>query len=124
MSNKEIIIFIKAKLRLKTTEEGGRWSGIKTGYRPNHVFEYNRKGNFIATYIGEINFGKEWIQLGEDEIVTVTFLYRESMGKFLKVGNFWWIHEGRKLVGEAEILEVLQPPTKRRIAERSLGLCF
>jgi hypothetical protein len=105
MSNMDLIT-IKAKLRLKTTDEGGRWSGIKTGYRPNHVFEYNKNGNFITTYVGEITFDKEWIQLGDEETVTVRFLPEQSIEKYLRVGNLWWIHEGQKLVGEAEILEV------------------
>jgi translation elongation factor EF-Tu-like GTPase len=98
---------IKANLRLKTTEEGGRWSGIKTGYRPNHVFEYTDKGHFNTTYVGEINFDKEWIQLGDNEIVTVTFPLDRSVEKYLEVGRRWWIHEGQKLVGEAEIIEVI-----------------
>jgi translation elongation factor EF-Tu-like GTPase len=97
---------IKARLRLKTTDEGGRFSGIKTSYRPNHVFEYNDKGNFITTYIGQIDFDKEWIQLGEEEEVTVTFILDPSIENYLTVGRHWWIHEGKKLVGEAEIIEV------------------
>ena len=36
-------INIKAKLRLYPTENGGRKTGIKTGYRPNHVFEDTKK---------------------------------------------------------------------------------
>ena len=105
MSNTDLIT-IKAKLRLKTTDEGGRHSWIKTGYRPNHVFEYNKKGNFITTYIGEITFDKEWIQLGDEEIVTVRFIPGQSIDKYMNVGQKWWIHEGQRLVGEAEILEV------------------
>lgn len=85
--NERDLITIKAKLRLRTTNEGGRWSGIKTGYRPNHVFEYNDKETLQTTYNGEITFNKEWIQLGDNETVTVK-------------------HEGQRLVGEAEILEV------------------
>lgn len=105
MSSNDLIT-IKARLRLKTTDEGGRWSGIKTGYRPDHVFEYNKKGNFTMAYIGDITFEKEWIQPGENEIVTVRFLYRQSLEKYIKVGRKWWIHEGGNPVGEAEILEV------------------
>jgi hypothetical protein len=105
MDKKEFIT-IQAKLRLKTTAEHGRWSGIKTGYRPNHVFEYNKKGRFTSTYIGEITFDKEWIQLGDEEIVTVNFVPGRSIEKYLNIGNKWWIHEGQKLVGEAEILKV------------------
>ena len=105
MNNTDIIT-IKAKLRLKTTDEGGRHSGIKTGYRPNHVFDYSKKENLIITYIGEITFDKEWIQLGDEEIVTVTFIRDQPIDKYLNVGQKWWVHEGRRLVGEAEILEV------------------
>jgi len=33
------LIIVKAKITMKTTEEGGRQSGFTSGYRPNHVFE-------------------------------------------------------------------------------------
>lgn len=100
------LITVKAKLRLLTAAEGGRWSGIKTGYRPNHVFEYNSNGNLLTTYMGEIMFDKEWIQVGDEEIVTVRFIRGQSIDKYLTVGQKWWIHEGPHLVGHAEILEV------------------
>jgi len=58
------------------------------------------------TYIGDITFDKEWIQLGEEEIVTVRFIPGQSIKKYLNAGQKWWIHEGQRLVGEAEILEV------------------
>jgi translation elongation factor EF-Tu-like GTPase len=100
------LITIKAKLRLKTADEGGRHTGIKTKYRPNHIFECTKKGNFITTYIGEITFDKEWIQFGDEEIVTVRFIPGQSIHKYLNVGQKWRIHERQRLVGEAEILEV------------------
>jgi hypothetical protein len=102
------LITIKVKLRLKTTSEGGRWSGISSGYRPNHVFEYNKKGNFNTSFIGEITFDKEWIQLGEEEIVTISFIPGQ-VEKYLNVGQKWWLHEGKQLVGEAEILQEIEP---------------
>ena len=105
MTNNDLVT-IKAKLRLRTTEEGGRWSGIKSGYRPNHVFEYNDKGLLQNTYIGEITFDKDWIHLGDEEIVTVIFIPGESINKYLNLGQKWWIHEGQRLVGEAEIVKV------------------
>ena len=46
---------IKARLTIYSTDTGGRKTGIKTGYRPNHVFEYE-KGMFKQTYIGQITF--------------------------------------------------------------------
>lgn len=100
------LIAIKAKLRLKATEEGGRHSWVTTGYRPNFVFEYNKKGNFITSYIGEITFDKERLQPGDEGIVTVNFLPGQSVENYLSVGQKLWIHEGARLVGEADILEV------------------
>jgi hypothetical protein len=69
------VIEIKAKLTLYSTENGGRNSGIKTGYRPNHVFEYRENSSeFLMTYIGQIDFEKEWILPNETAIVKVRFL--------------------------------------------------
>ncbi len=46
------IIEIKAKLTLYSSEKGERKTGIKTGYRPNHVFEYkDNSSDFVTTYI-------------------------------------------------------------------------
>jgi translation elongation factor EF-Tu-like GTPase len=97
---------VKAKFRLKPTEEGGRMSGIKSGYRPNHVFEY-KDGSMISAYMGEIKFdGQEWIEPGEGKFVTVQFTRGQEIERFLTIGRLWWIHEGNRLVGEAVIVEV------------------
>jgi hypothetical protein len=99
--------FVKAKLKLIATENGGRFTPIFTNYRPNHVFEYV-DGMFIQTYIGEIQFSKEEsIEPGEEKIVIVRFLYVPVLEKYLQVGRIWWIHEGGRKVGEAEIIELL-----------------
>jgi hypothetical protein len=100
-------IYVKAKLTLRTTADGGRQTGIKTGYRPNHVFEYNKNDQFLNTYIGQIDFDKDKIILpGETEIVTVCFLSHPDLDKYLHVGRQWFIHEGNKLLGQAEIISM------------------
>ena len=99
--------YVEAKLTLRTTEEGGRKTGIKTGYRPNHVFEYNKDGNFLTTYIGEIQFDPDkTIMPGETAMVTVHFLLIPEVQKYLTVGRHWFIHEGSRLLGNAEITKV------------------
>jgi translation elongation factor EF-Tu-like GTPase len=101
-------IVIKAKLTLYPTEISGRKTGIKTGYRPNHVFEYkDNSTDFVTTYIGQIEFEKEWILPNETEIVTVRFLKSQNISKLINKGRVWWIHEGQNKLGEAEILEIL-----------------
>ena len=101
------LIIVKAKIYLKTTKEGGRTSGIKTGYRPNHAFEQPKNIRNIQTFIGDIQFDdQEFIEPGETKIVTVRFIRNETVEKFITVGQKWFIYEVPKLVGDGEILEV------------------
>jgi translation elongation factor EF-Tu-like GTPase len=96
---------VKAKVKLNKTEEGGRRIGILSGYRPNHVFEYNAKGNFLDTYIGDIVFDEPSpIEPGEARVVTVRFAINQPIEKYLNKGQKWWIHEGSHVVGEAEMI--------------------
>ncbi|HHC81191.1 MAG TPA: hypothetical protein ENK46_15020 [Flavobacteriia bacterium] len=102
------IIEIEAKLTLYSTESGGRQTGIKTGYRPNHVFEYKKNStDFITTYIGQIDFEKELILPSETEIVKVRFLKHQNISELVEKGRVWWIHEGQRKIGEAEILGII-----------------
>ncbi|NRR93404.1 hypothetical protein HSX10_17655 [Winogradskyella undariae] len=102
------IIEIKAKFTLYPTENGGKKSGIKTGYRPNHVFAYKENSSDFATaYVGQIDFEKEWILPNDSETVTVRFLKGGNISELIKKGRVWWIHEGRRKVGEAEVLEII-----------------
>lgn len=98
---------IQARLTLRTKAEGGRQTGIKTGYRPNHVFEYNLEGNFLNTYIGEVEFeADKTILPGETSIVSVCFLKQPDLEKYLHIGRLWYFHEGSKLIGHAEIIAI------------------
>ena len=102
------IIEVRAKLTLYTTENGGRENGIKTGYRPNHVFEYlENPTDFKTTYMGIIEFEKEWILPGETANVKVTFIKNQNIVELIKIGRIWRIHEGRWKIGEAQITEIL-----------------
>jgi hypothetical protein len=99
------LITLKAKLTLKNTRDGGRETGIVSGYRPNHVFEYLATGQIKDTFIGDIQFdGAKFIEPGESREVTVRFLINQPIEKYLDKGRKWWLHEGPKVMGEAEIL--------------------
>ena len=101
-------IDIKAKLTLYPTEQGGRKTGIKTNYRPNHVFEYRENSSdFVTTYIGQIEFEKELILPSEIENVKVRFLKHQNIADLIEKGRIWWIYEGPNKIGEAEITEIL-----------------
>lgn len=98
------LFIVKAKIRLKLTEDGGRKTGIISGYRPNHVFEYTPEGKLQRTYIGDINFEGEDLMPGEERIATVRFLAINELDKYLTKGRKWWLHEGPNIIGEAEVL--------------------
>ena len=99
------LLSIKAKLKLKKKEEGGRQTGFISGYRPNHVFEYNDNGQLLQTYIGDIIFeGKPTIEPGEEREVTVRFIMNQPIEKYLDKGRTWRIHEGVRQIGQAEII--------------------
>jgi translation elongation factor EF-Tu-like GTPase len=103
------LIIVEARIYFKTSKEGGRNSGIKSGYRPNHVFEQPKDLKNIRTYIGDILFDEqELIQPGETKIVTVRFLRNPIVEQYIKVGQRWFIYEVPRLVAEGEIIEILQ----------------
>ncbi|MFT6922202.1 MAG: hypothetical protein ACJA1C_001204 [Crocinitomicaceae bacterium] len=103
------IIYVKAFLKMKTTSDGGRETGFKSGLRPNHVFEYEN-GKILSVYIGDIQFeAQELIMPGEEKEVTIRFLFHQPIEQYLHIGRKWWIHEGSKCTGEAEILEIELP---------------
>jgi translation elongation factor EF-Tu-like GTPase len=100
------LIIVKAKITMKPTEEGGRQSGFKSGYRPNHVFELPDDLRNLKAYIGDIQFaGQELIEPGETKIVTVRFLKIADIDNYITVGRKWFINEAAKTVGFGEILE-------------------
>ena len=101
------LIIVKAKVTMKTTAEGGRQQGFKSGYRPNHVFELPDDLRDLTTYIGDIQFDdQELIEPGETKIVTVRFLKMPQVRKYIKVGQKWFINEAARTLGFGEILEI------------------
>lgn len=103
----EDLIIVKAKITMKATEDGGRKSGFKSGYRPNHVFELPENLQNLHTYIGDIQFDdQELVEPGETKIVTVRFLKIPQIVKYINVGQKWFINEAARTLGFGEILEI------------------
>lgn len=44
LTNQYGLLIVKARIKLIPTEQGGRKTGIISGYSPNHVFEYASEG--------------------------------------------------------------------------------
>lgn len=101
------LIIVKAKIAMKTTADGGRKYGFKSGYRPNHVFELPDGVTPLRTYIGDILFeDQELIEPGETKIVTVRFLKIPEIEKYMRVGQKWFINEAYNTLGFGEIIEI------------------
>ena len=97
-------LFVKAKLHLYPTEEGGKTVPIADGYRPNHNFGGPDGRDF---FVGQVEIrGEERMFPGDTHEVFVHFLDSEGLKDHLVVGNVWRIQEGISLVGTAEILSV------------------
>jgi len=96
---------VRAVLSLRTEDNGGRRTGIRSGYRPNHNFGDSDNRRF---YVGQVNFGNtELINPGESREVLIEFLRGPGLTEVLKVGVTWRIQEGPKFVATARVLEVL-----------------
>jgi len=98
---------VKSKLKLIPTKEGGRKTAIKSGYRPDHVFEYEDSGIVKYAFIGDIQLKElETLEPGKKATVIVRFLTHQPIEQFLQIGKTWWIHEGPNMIGEAEIISI------------------
>jgi hypothetical protein len=108
------LLIVTARIHFRTAEAGGRIGPVKTGYRPNHVFEAQQDVRRLQTYIGEIRFADvPLIYPGETHLVTVAFLQHPVIEKYIQVGRKWWIYEVPKLIAEGEILALEDKQTIR-----------
>ena len=111
--NKLELIEVKAKLTLYSTKNGGRKTGIKSGYQPNHVFEYRKNTKeYLKSYMGHIAFAQGLICPNETKIVQVFFINQLNLIDLIREGKKWWIYEGKQIMGEAIILEVIKNEAK------------
>ena len=98
------MLIVKARIKLSSTENGGRQTGIISGYRPNHVFEHTSEGKVYHFFTGDIHFEREKLMPGEETIATVRFHLFKQVERYLTKGRKWWLYEVPHLIGEAEIL--------------------
>lgn len=103
-------VFEKAELRALiyylTTEEGGRMSPVRTGYRGQ--FYYNDK-DWDAQ---QIFIDKEWCILGEYVDCYIQTLSPQYHAGNFYIGKEFQIREGAKIVGYGTITEILREEFK------------
>jgi len=96
---------IRALISMLRTEDGGRRTGIRSGYRPNHNFGSAEGRTF---YIGQIDFpGETLIEPGQAAEMVVTFIPGPGLQEALQLGRCWRIQEGPKLVATGKVTELL-----------------
>lgn len=92
-----------AKIRLLSTSEGGRKTGIMSGYRPNVSF-----ADSINTDVKFELINHTSLEPGEKDTVTLTPLNFDAISDFLTFGSQFIIREGAKIIGQGMVLEILK----------------
>ncbi len=101
---------VTAILNLTSTEDGGRTKPISSGYRPDHVFEFEKSGIYKYAYIGDVQLGsKHQLNPGESAEVKVRFLTHQPIEKQLIIGKEWFLYEGPIKIGFAKISNIKLP---------------
>ncbi len=101
------VFAIKSQVYLFTSIDGGREVGITSGYRPDHVFEYDESGKVEYAFIGDIQLCElQKLEPGNEAIAIIRFLAHQPIEQYLQIGQEWWIHEGPVKVGAAKIIEI------------------
>jgi translation elongation factor EF-Tu-like GTPase len=96
---------VRALISMLALDQGGRRSGIRSGYRPNHNFGGAEGRSF---YIGQVDFGSgELLNPGESREAFIEFLRGPGLMQALRPGVTWRIQEGPKLVATGSVIEIL-----------------
>ena len=88
-----------------SSNQGGRRTAIRSGYRPNHNFGGAENRKF---YIGQVDLGaREILNPGDSHEVSIEFLHGPGIEEAVKAGATWRIQEGPQLVAIGTVIEVL-----------------
>lgn len=98
--NKEFCVldFI-AELTYLTTQEGGRKSPAKSGYRPHVKFDFDD----MQTSGQQTFIDKEWVNPGEDAMAKIKILATDHFAHSLTEGMKFEFREGAHLIGTGQI---------------------
>jgi translation elongation factor EF-Tu-like GTPase len=96
---------VRALISMLATDQGGRRTGITSGYRPNHNFG---AADGRAFYMGQVEFGSsESLSPGESREALIEFIRGPGLMEALLPGVTWRIQEGPKLVAIGSVIEIL-----------------
>jgi translation elongation factor EF-Tu-like GTPase len=98
---------VRAKLYLLRTEEGGRRSGVSTGYRPGVFFGPTEDEGYDGHLVIE---GHDTMGPGEEYAVRIEFLRPDLIPSFVGPNTPFRVQEGGWVVGRGTVLEVIKGP--------------
>lgn len=91
-----------AELHFLKTENGGRKTPAKTGFRPQLKFAFSEKSTS-----GKQNFtDKEFVFPGETAVAEIALLSPQFFSGMLAVGMIFEIREASQIIGSGKILEI------------------
>ena len=92
-----------AKLKYRTTEQGGRMSYAASGYRPHVKFPWSN----AMTSGEQIFMDRKKVYPGDTVKAWITILDHVTFKNSLIVGQEFEFREGFRTIGTGEILEIL-----------------
>jgi translation elongation factor EF-Tu-like GTPase len=92
-----------ARLKYRTSEEGGRETPAKSGYRLQVAFDFTE----TQTSGQQIFLDKEIVYPGDTITAEITVLTLDIIKGKIKVGMTYEFHEDAKVIGTGEVLEIL-----------------
>ncbi|GAB5536374.1 MAG: hypothetical protein Rubg2KO_26230 [Rubricoccaceae bacterium] len=102
---------LEAEIYLLTMEEGGRRSGVTSGYRPDHNFERKAPGELNGALHEYPDGGT--LDLGETKHARLWLLAPEMNEGRLYEGMEFTAQEGARVVARGRITRVLTPALRR-----------
>lgn len=104
---------IEAEIRFLTTEEGGRRTPARSGYRPQFYYD----GQDWAAHQEYPDV--EWVHPGETARTLLRFLSPDAHLGRIHVGMEFEVREGAQLVGRGRITKILNlAESAARVAKR------
>jgi translation elongation factor EF-Tu-like GTPase len=99
-----------AKLKFFTSEQGGRRTAAKSGYRPQVKFDFTE----MQTSGQQIFIDREIVNPGETVIAEITLLSPQLFLNQLWPGMEYEFREGPNIIGTGEIIEILNSDLEKK----------
>jgi len=98
-----------ASLRYRTTEEDGRKTPAKSGYRPQVKFEFDDKQSFGL----QVFIGRELVYPGDSVEAEITLLSIDHLENKLVKGMTFEFLEGTRVIGSGKIKHIMNDILKK-----------